>query len=423
MRESVFWTHITNDRKFPDLLMPYDVSPLSEYYDPFHFAQLDWLRNSHPHLAFLPCNFVFQGPIFQRLGYDDSQLPIISTKEGWKLEEGLAERWRSLEAGLGFAANSLFEKGLYPMEFNTRRPSTYGYLKPHKSERFARRCACKSRDSFRELLSLCLMGMALQRDWQAMLSKRSKEFCQPWLDNLQDAILHLQPRGAICDLSECSWCPWLGRLQKKAPLWFLGAILRRDGTVDYKRPEEPTKHLFLDRPTDSDLSRFLTAAKEIVSAAPVYDYEWGQTYSIDGVYDASTGFVFEVHSSLVATPTQPLDICANIPSPNRETETFPLPFTGSGQRPGEGLSEFLKRREDDNAAMMEFDDNHQQTLRENRKLKALIGHPPTSDMGEASVWEWIPVEGMLLRNRVLPGYVLERWGLYSEEERRYERSR
>ncbi|TFK61815.1 hypothetical protein BDN72DRAFT_903761 [Pluteus cervinus] len=419
MYESVLWTHIANEQKLPNLLMPYDVSPLSEYYEPFHFAQLDWMRNSHPHLAFLPCDFVFQGPIFQRLGYDDVQLPIVNTKEGWKLEEGLAEKWRSLKAGLAFTANVFFEKGLYPIEFNTRRPSTYGYLRPHSSETFARRCACKSRDSFRELLGLCMMGMALQRDWQATLSKRSKEFCQPWLDNLQDAILHLQPRGAICDLSECSWSPRLRTLQKKAPIWFLGAILQNDGTVEYKRPEEPTRHLFLDRPTDSDLSRFLKAAKEVVNAAPVYNYEWGPTYSIDGIYDASTGFVFtKIHPSLITTPTQSLDICENISSPGHEN--FPAPFTGSGQRLGESVYEFLRRGEEDNAAMMEFDNNHQQMLHENRRVKALIGHPPALDVGEASVWEWIPVGGVLLRSRVLPGYVVEQWGLYSEQERRFD---
>jgi hypothetical protein len=131
--------------------------------DPRKTFSLNWSILEFPQLAFVLSPPRWDHPLLQRLNHTYRTLPIRTAVSGWKLDHSLAEQWENLERALSFLSMEIISdtKVLFPLEFRSfPSPNSYGYLRTHRSERFARKCAIRARDAFAPLMAMCSLGLS-----------------------------------------------------------------------------------------------------------------------------------------------------------------------------------------------------------------------------------------------------------------------
>lgn len=263
-RETIFWS---TSKHMPSKIPPYNVLGLSEYYEPDDIQQLHWAMDNLPHLMFVPSNPRFEGPIFQRLSCTSQSLPIINFNGRWQLQPELSERWQRLEIGLIAVSMALLDGIHFSLGYGHRYPSSYGYLRSHKTDRQARKCAMKSRDGFVELIAVCSHAIALRGwpDWENRLAKRPNTFHPEWVDLLKRSIVcdFTIPRvGAIVDVARCAWIRHMYVLVKAAaaPIWFLWGLVSPTRVLVVRKPESP--HTKLGPPDAEQVKSFLQGIDE-----------------------------------------------------------------------------------------------------------------------------------------------------------------
>lgn len=173
-----------------------------------YYSYPRFIPDDMPHLAFLPRQVIYHGPIFGRLNVTYSGVPIVQIPNGYfMLNTDTINSWQRLETAL-FGIHDLLFLSQHTNMFGDLRvgemPHECGYLQPHKTENAARYCAMKSRDAFLLLGALCSFTISFYRTgnlakeivplWHKRLMLRS--YTPQWLELLEETFVCNFSRGA-----------------------------------------------------------------------------------------------------------------------------------------------------------------------------------------------------------------------------------
>lgn len=189
----------------------------------------------YPQLAFVPTTIHWHGPLLERFAYMFDSFPIIKGVAGYQLSIPLAERWARTEQALRLMVQILCTHSgtCFPLDFSYYPlPSSFGYLRPHRTIRTARKCAKKSRDAFLPLMAMASYTCAIT------LKDRLADD-PPWVKILVDHRMHpewvelarrspigdfsdnVTRAGVIIDVSTCKWIRDAPRyIRANVPVWF-----------------------------------------------------------------------------------------------------------------------------------------------------------------------------------------------------------
>ncbi|KDQ63889.1 hypothetical protein JAAARDRAFT_43187 [Jaapia argillacea MUCL 33604] len=127
-------------------------------------VQSRWASHSLPMLPFLFRLPLRHGPIFSKLNFTFSNLPIICKEGRWAMDSALGDDWLILERSLANIAETLLANGEArppsgtPIRVPT--PLSMGYRDSHQNEDVARRACHNSLHAFDLLIATCSMAIA-----------------------------------------------------------------------------------------------------------------------------------------------------------------------------------------------------------------------------------------------------------------------
>ncbi|KAG1899900.1 uncharacterized protein F5891DRAFT_1189381 [Suillus fuscotomentosus] len=160
----------------------------------------------------------YSGPLLQHL----TTINIVSRRMTHALSKEQKTSWHWLENTLYHAASVFSTDALLPMEFHTLPlPSSYGYLRDHKTHGHALRCAKRSRLAFHGLLGLSNLFYGQPPSPSQMLVESGLSE-----SHVCDIISALQPEilgrcvGVVLDPRKSEWghiFPYLNDI--RAPVW------------------------------------------------------------------------------------------------------------------------------------------------------------------------------------------------------------
>ena len=229
-----------------------------EYHHPWDVRMLRWFSDKSPHWSFVPRFPSFDNPIFDRLIYNYHSLPIVMEGTLHLLDPNIQQSWWWLETCLQWVANVLLTSNnvLLPLGFNAGPfPSSYGYTKKHMEDRFARRCAMKSREGFVLLMALCSFAISLTKPpnqtssnpprWVELLQAQQPIHAS-WIEDLMhSAVADLSGKvgrtGAFIDVSSSESARWVdSMIRANIPIWFYWGNKNQP-----PRAYQPSLHQFL----------------------------------------------------------------------------------------------------------------------------------------------------------------------------------
>ena len=382
----------------------------------------------------------------------------------WKLAPSLASQWENLEQSLIIVASVLIETAnqLFPLEFGFFPfPKSYGYLRTHRSEHFARKCAMRARDAFQPLMAMCSFMLSYQHGrvypngqeptWvKAILD--SNRVHPEWLQLFRDSpIADLSGRyprvGVVVDISQ-GRCPYLFRWMVNAavPVWFRWAPLQ-PGMKQSPLPElqiyfptgEQVTNAYKDFSRQRLLAQIDTSYRQGSSrdhAPPtIADNPLEGTDVVlpsDGIANPSSGEMSDVSNPTKRILPEPLsDATAKPPFsdatakpsfsdattkpsssqisdvPNPTQRKLPEPHSDSRQKHGETWQEFFQRQARRHEKMLASESSREKQARQAREISAENFLAPGKK--GARVFLWNDVDGFLLRTRVNWGEVEDLW--------------
>ena len=319
----------------------------------------------------------FEGPLFGRL----ADIRIQQAGLRWQLAPELQERWGRLEANLWSTANILMRDRMTSLHFQPfPLPTTFGYLRTHKNQRFALKCARKSRDAFVILGSLCSFAIALNPSnphdvvpkWIRLLHENRVH--PAWVENLRKTeyadLLDTQRYGAVIH-PNCGWLNHIPTMRARhVPLWFYWA----HGDPHLYQGKAGALHTHPFRPDE-----------EKVAALRAADTESSQTSQAPPLASQT------VHS---------------------------MHEKNSRQIPGESWKDYFKRQDEVYRKAIEVETQQDRQSRLNRERNAATHVCPGAK--GAHVFEWEQEDGVFLRVTVGRRDVENIWACYSKDQRRFD---
>jgi hypothetical protein len=153
---------VTSPNAAPLSSFPTLVLLLNDDANPQDTFPLNWALPEYPQLAFILSPLRWDHPILQWLNYTFESVPV-KHEYGWKLSPELAQHWENLEHCLSFVSQEIISatNPLFSLEFRYFPcPTHYGYLRPHRSEIVAQKCAMRACDAFAPLMAMCSLSLS-----------------------------------------------------------------------------------------------------------------------------------------------------------------------------------------------------------------------------------------------------------------------
>lgn len=361
---------------------PFTVYGPERDFIPENTSRLCWALDEFPHIAFLPVNPIFEGQIFGRLANPRIENEHAGSAK-WALVEASRQSWYSLETGLRWMASVLLENHLTSLEFAPFPfPSSFGYLRSHKSKVIATRCAMQSQGAFANLAALCSFAIAqnlrspaeIDPEWVRKL--HDKGFHPAWVENFRATqfgdLVNTERVGAVIHPQ----CRWLFQvpimLRANVPLWFYWEEGNNPNLYEQKlggfhvRPFRPTSEQML--------------AVRAVEVVPIATSDQGQSYSV---------------------------------SPTARSN----PRNKDDQRPGETWQEYFRRRDESFRIAVAKESDEGRKTRLQREQHAATGAPPGK--AGARLYEWDECDGELRRVLVPRTQASATWSMYTKAQRRF----
>jgi hypothetical protein len=371
LREGLVFTSRIPD--FP----PFRYYNSAHEWEPEEARCLCWANEKYPFFPYIPVFPRFEGPLFGRLA-------DIRVKEAglcWKLDPELQERWARLEAGLLSATNILMRNRITPLHFEPfPLPATFGYLRTHKTQRFALKCARKSRDAFVILASLFSYAIAFTTTnppeanpkWVQLLHEN--KIHPAWVENLRKTeyadFTNTKRYGAVIH-PDCGWLNYVNMMRShEIPLWFYWA----DGNPHFYQGKTGANQVHPFSPDAEQVAAIRAAAAES-SQTP--------------------------HAQPQASPT-----------------VHSMHEKYSRQIPGESWQDYFKRQDEVYRKAIEVETPNDRQSRLNRERNAATHVCPGSK--GARVFEWNQEDGVWLRLTVNRKEVENIWPHYSRTQRRFD---
>jgi len=373
--------------------------------DPALARQLNWSHNDFPALALTQKQSLFQGFLFQRLAVTEQTIPAVKVGENWELENNFRSTWCNLENGLRATITSLWfahkhvgsgrtsTSWLGPEGSLFHRPESYGYTRawPSRSELIAH--TLRSRDAFLPLMAMCTLAMiTLTPDgqelippdsapaWRTALHRGHQGFSEQYVDLIARSpvtdLVQFDRAGLILDAHTCTFIDAaLAMASRGLLVWVCWGTFDNPYRGSILHHQLPSR-----RSVEEALRRF----KEMQKLHPT--------------------------NLIVDQPHLPIE---NSPS----VRSFPHPAPGSRQLRGETWQRFFARMEKHDAARAksETDLNRQSRL---SREKAQSNHQCPGRRGPV-VFEWLEVDGFLMRTSVDRHLVSDVWTDYNVQTRKY----
>ena len=358
-----------------------------------------WIANEVPFMSLVPVHRPFYGALFQRLHYNDDNLPIQRLEDGsWSLHPAVLTEWVSLERNMRALLSALLDcsSAVLPKYFRLWSfPKQYGYQLHYRSQRHARVIASRSRDSFIPLMAalsfmLVLMGWQEQLkgdgfDWHAIVFSNTSIHPQ-WLADLEMSVVgnYNTPRvGGIINFakSEILWMlPTIRKLNMPLYLHW-GHIQDRPLRV----PDFLQNEGFVPSPREIEVLCLFAQSNRVRPA---------------------------LESSETVSATN------HVTSPAATAQTFPPVERYSGQRPGEDWKAFFRRREARDALTADKETPQARERRKQKETNAAIGRVPGRKGARVYIWE--DEDGFLVRRAAGRSNYETVWQQFGPKQRRYD---
>ncbi|KAJ6626150.1 hypothetical protein B0H10DRAFT_1999218, partial [Mycena sp. CBHHK59/15] len=325
-----FMLNIPEPRKAPS------PNPASMDWDSLN---LTWISPTTPYLILLPYFNPFYGPLFKHLNYTEETLPVqISILRGWRITPGLIQEWTVLERTLRSILQAMYDCSpgavsdvMVPFAY----PRRFGYHLMWHSRRTAVVIAMRSRNAFLPLMAtLTMMMLVLSRSgnvWRDIVIANSSS----------SAVGDLSMRRFLLDLV-------IGRLP--VSLYFYWGIINDIPYFPVPKILEETKLV----PNHWEII-YLNSLPGSVACSP---------WAIDSVSSTS------MHSLHVGN----------------QAGIFPSPEKHSGQKYGEDVYAFFRRRKELNEKRAEMENTSMKARRLARETHAAQGNPPGK---KGACWDFI----------------------------------
>ncbi|KAG6819574.1 hypothetical protein H0H93_010595 [Arthromyces matolae] len=372
-----------------------------------------WDSNQFPFLAFVPLHRPFYGPLFRRLNFITSNVPVTGVPGGYTLDTDLKIELVTLERNLYAVLHAMLERiGPITSSFQFWAfPTRFGYTKIYSSRDAVRIVASRSRDAFVLVIAALSLALGILRrreetgiEWQNSVLKKSGVHPQ-WLTTLEDSVVGdlAVPRiGCIIDLTSCDHFDLLPVYDK-----FDMDICVYWGTTktfsDLHIPSSAVTYLkaktcFLDNQTVAHLTK-----ATFTSTSPTAS-------SSMTIAPGTTSSALPASSSMITTLGTASSPLSNVVAPQPERY--------SGQKHGETWANFFARRKTANDKWEQGETAQHKSSRLQREQYAEQGHPPGKKGSRVYVWE--DVDGFRIRRAAGRGRYSSIWETYPRSQRKYD---
>lgn len=374
-----------------------------------------WITNKVPFMALIPVHKPFYSPLFQRLNYRDSDLPLQHLPDGsWSLNLELICEWVSLERNLRAILSAMLNCSTVPVPFFFRLwsfPKRYGYELAYRTNRATRIIASRSRDAFVPLM-VAISFSILVLDWE-QAHRTNFNWCEKvltetrihhqWLTDLEMSPVGdvLIPRvGGFVDMDSCQFKFILPTLQSMNMPLFL-----HWGVTDYGPSHFPG---YLEGWV---LRRVEISRLQLMARLP---RPTNETYPPSIEYNPLT------HLSLLPPSSNILPSFATdsaTPAAASPPRTFPPVEKYSGQQEGEDWQTFFARREKADVVRASHETPQDKQRRMQREDHAATGMTPGRKGARVFVWE--EVDGFLVRRAAGRDHYHLIWEDFGPNQRKY----
>ena len=386
-----------------------------------------WLSNAYPYIAFWPKEVSFNGPIFGRLGFNDTTLPIVATSHvSYSLPQQMIISWQRLEhalvglvtflVGLSPNLSRMAELGFLPL------PSDCGYSRSHAEPRFVRRCAYKSREAFIILTTFCSFAIANNIEeadrmrsppmW-VLECQIAKRVHPQWLQDLQDSfVCNFSPGfrvGAYVNGYLSTWAKAFPAFKvANVPLWIWW------GEVPYTVRDQVVMEKYKPRLAEVNQAKLMSKVPFPQRRDSSQNFVVGNYQAVDDCNDYPS---MDVDEGQQSSGVNSLSSTTLPPDP----ASAPEPIRGSFQQRGEDLGSFIDRMEVILAGskLSEEDDDAAMRLRMEKEAEDQRLDDTLSE-GVAPIFEWVDAGfGHKLRVLVPEEERQSRWSLTTPDTRWY----
>jgi hypothetical protein len=396
---------------------------------------LPWIHPTTPYMAMIPWNDPFHGPLFGRLRFPGGYVPVVRENRRWMLDPSIADDWHSLEISCRRAVLGMMNishTSFIPRVFQLHAmPERFRYRDFFRTRQDAVLATMEARSAFLPLMgALSMMSLIfryldmhgdLTFDWRERLAAEAGVH-PAWVSRLEDSVLFdlKEPRvGGIIRVKD-----WQGVDNSLFPLFQLVnmPIFLNWGQVDVRYgasgsyylsqqncipPSWIMQYLLHRKEARQDFARLAaeTLRRRSPQAAETPRRQPPQVAETSGHQPAPARF-----------PT-PESASAALPHPEPPS-LFPPVERYSGQRHGETIVEFFKRRAELNDRTFQRETARERQSREAKERNAQ-GQACPGRAG-ARVYIWEEVNGHRIRRAAgRPNYD-HFWEMYRPTQRRYD---
>ena len=424
----------------PDVFLTYEV-PTREHASrqwlsgrhpaPYYLPEpreLRWIDPVSPYMALIPRSNPFRGALFNRLHFYADRPHLVRVEHGWQLRHDIIEDWASLETCCRKAIMGMMDMALnlfLPDRFQLHAlPERYQYRCSFATQRMADVAARRSQNAFLPLMgALSYMVLAFRHlevngrldfDWRLKLAE-TVGVHTAWIGRLEDSLLFNfnEPRvGGIILLKD-----W--RFTGMLPLF---RCIKMPAILCWGRietmPLAPSYFHDLNLiPSDQQIWRLHTpAAQDMVSTIDALVRRERQSDSVYAPTSASHIVLCssgrQSHSSSQSPSSSP------DPGPVDPPLPFPQVRRYSGQRQGEYMEAFFRRRAQQNRFAFQRETAQNQQRRQARERHARRGGVPGRHGATAFIWEL--VDGHRIRMAAGRNNYEHYWEMYGPNQRRYD---
>ncbi|KAG6818734.1 hypothetical protein H0H93_002305 [Arthromyces matolae] len=360
-----------------------------------------WDSNEFPFLAVVPLHQPFSGPLFRRLSFITSTVPVTEVADGYTLDIDLKTELVTLERNLHAVLHAMLERtGPITSSFQLWAfPARFGYLKTYRTKGAVKVVASRSRDAFVLLMAAVSLALGILRhreelglEWREAILEKSGVHPQ-WLSSLEESVVgdFSIPRiGCVVDLTTCDHFELLPIYDKMN----MGICLYWG-----------TKTTFSDLRITVLAENFLKSKNCFMDSNIVAHLLPAPSTSLSA-------------SSSTITISAPPSGTTSSHLPTSSSNAAPLPEPCSRQKQGETWAMFFARRKVTNDKWQASETPQQKLSRSQREQNAARGQPPGKKGSRVYIWE--DVDGFRIRRAAGRGRYSWLWESYARDQRRYD---
>ncbi|KAJ7665349.1 hypothetical protein DFH06DRAFT_1323744 [Mycena polygramma] len=424
-----------------------------------NFTSPTYASPNTPHIMFIPAIRPWYGPLFSRLNYRCSTIPIIQHgDEKWGLPCDTMDEWYTLEWNLRKVLKAMMDTSLVLVRTTVGFPNQWGYAKRYATQQSARTSIFRAISGFLPLIGHLSMFFWLMEqsnverdsggavravhdlpDWRETVCSKAGVHRQ-WFTDLEGSVVadwNVPRLGAIFDFTGCTpesvnaprefdcLIPAIIATRLPIPLYIIWGEIMDTPTVFVPHGLR-SMHFVPNKGEIRYLHRLpgvrVAFSRWITSIGPDKAITIASCRKSDP-YVAPPSL--EIHSPAPPPPAAPAPPAALSPrlstlepSSVPASQPFPPVERYSGQREGEEMEAFFLRRQEKNAQTAAREKPQEKQRREQKEANAQKGQVPGRK--GARVYVWDKSNGHYIRRAAGRSNYDDVWEEYGPDQRRYD---